>query len=353
MTSNAELKDFVLRAPKSELHLHIEGSLEPEMVMEMARRNRVELPFDSTEQLRALYDFKDLQSFLDLYYLATNVLQTEQDFFDLTWAYLQRCDLENIVHTEIFFDPQSHTDRGIPFQVVIDGICGALAKADAELGISNRLIMCFLRHLPQDEALVTWQMAEPYLDRIDGVGLDSAERDFPPSLFEDVFRLAREAGLETVAHAGEEGPPEYIRQAIDVLQVSRVDHGVRVSEDVKLMKRLAESQMPLTVCPLSNTRLCVYESMSDHPIIKLLDYGLMVTVNSDDPAYFGGYLNQNFAAVIDALSPTREQLVRLVKNGFAASFLDVDAKERRFEEIDVLATTFNESRKVLRIELTA
>ena len=332
--TNAELIELVKQLPKTELHLHIEGSLEAQMVMEMARRNRITLPFKSMEQLKALYDFKDLQSFLDLYYLATNVLQTEQDFFDLTWAYLQRCDLENIVHTEIFFDPQSHTDRGISFQVVIDGISAALAKAEAELGISNRLIMCFLRHLPQDEALATWQMAEPFLDRIDGVGLDSAERDYPPSLFEDVFRRALDAGLRTVAHAGEEGPPAYIRQAIELLRVSRIDHGVRVSEDPDLARQLAKEQIPLTVCPLSNTRLCVYESMHDHPIIDLLDAGLLITVNSDDPAYFGGYLKQNYAAVIEALSPSQEQVVQLVKNGFTASFLDRAAKESWRGKID-------------------
>jgi len=332
--TNAELIELVKQLPKTELHLHIEGSLEPEMVMEMAERNGITLPFKSTEQLKSLYDFKNLQSFLDLYYLATNVLQTEQDFFELTWAYLQRCNVENIVHSEIFFDPQSHTDRGIPFKVVIDGIHAALLQARTELNISSRLIMCFLRHLPAEEALATWRMAEPYLDQIDGVGLDSAERDFPPSLFEEVFRRALDAGLRTVAHAGEEGPPDYIRQAVDLLRVSRIDHGVRVSEDPDLVDRLAKEQIPLTVCPLSNTRLRVYESMREHPIIDLLDAGLLVTVNSDDPAYFGGYLNQNYAAVIEALSPSQEQVVQLVKNGFAASFLDRAAKENWRGKID-------------------
>ena len=339
MTSNAQLFALVLKLPKTELHLHIEGSLEPGMVMELAQRNDIALPFKSTEQLKALYNFKDLQSFLDLYYQATNVLQTEQDFFDLTWAYLHHCDDENIVHTEIFFDPQSHTERGIPFAVVIDGISAALLKARAELKISSRLIMCFLRHLSVEDALATWHMAEPFLDRIDGVGLDSAERDFPPVLFEDVFRLAREAGLRTVAHAGEEGPPDYIRQAIDLLKVSRIDHVVRVTEDQELIERLAETQIPLTVCPLSNTRLCVYQSMTDHPIIELLEAGLMVTVNSDDPAYFGGYLERNYAAVIEALSPSRDQVIRLVKNGFSASFLDQAEKASWLAKIDSLAGT--------------
>ena len=304
------------------------------MVMQMARRNRVDLPFRSTEQLKALYDFQDLQSFLDLYYLATNALQTEQDFFDLTWAYLERCRAENIVHTEIFFDPQSHTSRGIPFKVVIDGIHGALSQAQSQLDISSRLILCFLRHLSADDALSTWKSAEPWMDRIDGVGLDSAERDFPPSLFTEVFGLARDAGLKTVAHAGEEGPPDYIRQAVELLHVSRIDHGVRITEDPALLAEIARKQIPLTVCPLSNTRLRVYESMHDHPLLKLLDAGLLVTVNSDDPAYFGGYLNQNYAAIVDALAPDQEQVIRLVKNGFAASFLNDASKVRWIEEID-------------------
>ena len=334
MNQSTQLVNLATRLPKTELHLHIEGSLEPDMVMQMARRNRIELPFSTTEQLKALYDFKDLQSFLDLYYLATNVLQTEQDFFDLTWAYLERCHDQNIVHTEIFFDPQSHTSRGIPFKVVVDGIHGALSRAQTELNISSRLILCFLRHLSPDDALVTWEQAEPTLEYIDGVGLDSAERDFPPSLFTDVFELARKAGLRTVAHAGEEGPADYIRQAVELLQVSRIDHGVRITEDPSLLAQVARDQIPLTVCPLSNTRLCVYDSMNDHPILELLDKGLLVTVNSDDPAYFGGYVNQNYAAVIEALAPTHEQVVTLVRNGFTASFLDEATKARWTQEID-------------------
>lgn len=328
MDNPAELIDLAKRLPKAELHLHIEGTLEPDMVMQLARRNRIELPFKSTEELKARYNFNNLQSFLDLYYLATDVLQTEQDFYDLTWAYLEQCKAENIVHTEIFFDPQSHTSRGVPFKVVVDGIHVALSDAKSKLDISSRLIMCFLRHLPADDALSTWKEAEPMLDRIDGVGLDSAERDFPPEIFTDVFRLAREAGLKTVAHAGEEGPPEYIRQAVDLLQVSRIDHGIRITEDSALLAEIARRQIPLTVCPLSNTRLCVYASMREHPLLELLDQGLLVTVNSDDPAYFGGYLNQNFVAIIEALRPNRQQLVQLIKNGFVASFLDEASKLR-------------------------
>lgn len=328
MDNPAELIDLAKRLPKAELHLHIEGTLEPDMVMQLARRNRIELPFKSTEELKARYNFNNLQSFLDLYYLATDVLQTEQDFYDLTWAYLEQCKAENIVHTEIFFDPQSHTSRGVPFKVVVDGIHVALSDAKSKLDISSRLIMCFLRHLPADDALSTWKEAETMLDRIDGVGLDSAERDFPPEIFTDVFRLAREAGLKTVAHAGEEGPPEYIRQAVDLLQVSRIDHGIRITEDSALLAEIARRQIPLTVCPLSNTRLCVYASMREHPLLELLDQGLLVTVNSDDPAYFGGYLNQNFVAIIEALKPNRQQLVQLIKNGFVASFLDEASKLR-------------------------
>ena len=328
MDNPAELIDLAKRLPKAELHLHIEGTLEPDMVMQLARRNRIELPFKSTEELKARYNFNNLQSFLDLYYLATDVLQTEQDFYDLTWAYLEQCKAENIVHTEIFFDPQSHTSRGVPFKVVVDGIHAALSDAKSKLAISSRLIMCFLRHLPADDALSTWKEAETMLDRIDGVGLDSAERDFPPEIFTDVFRLAREAGLKTVAHAGEEGPPEYIRQAVDLLQVSRIDHGIRITEDSALLAEIARRQIPLTVCPLSNTRLCVYASMREHPLLELLDQGLLVTVNSDDPAYFGGYLNQNFVAIIEALRPNRQQLVQLIKNGFVASFLDEASKLR-------------------------
>lgn len=323
--------------PKAELHLHIEGTLEPGMVFDLARRNRIELPWRTSEELRALYDFKDLQSFLDLYYRATDVLRTEEDFFDLTMAYLRQCEADNVVHTEIFFDPQSHTSRGIPFAVVVDGIHRALAEAEQDLGISSRLILCFLRHLPPADALETWKQAEPHLDRLHGVGLDSSERDFPPELFVDVFARARGAGLRTVAHAGEEGPPDYIRQALDLLKVSRIDHGVRITEDVELMEKVAKRQVPLTVCPLSNIRLCVYMTMEQHPILTLLDQGLLVTVNSDDPAYFGGYVNDNFRAVKDALSPSPAQLVQLAKNGFRASFLDDNEKADWLERVDVAA----------------
>jgi adenosine deaminase len=334
MNTSNHLEQLIQRLPKAELHLHIEGTLEPEMVLRLARRNRVDLPYATTGELSSLYDFKDLQSFLDLYYEATAVLQTEEDFYDLTWAYLKQCQAENVVHTEIFFDPQSHTSRGISFAVVANGIHRALLQAESELAISSRLIMCFLRHLPAADALETWRMAEPYLDWIHGVGLDSSERDFPPRLFTDVFALAREAGLKTVAHAGEEGPPAYIREALELLQVSRIDHGVRITEDPELLAEVAARQIPLTVCPLSNTRLCVYAAMEDHPILSLLEQGLLVTVNSDDPAYFGGYVNNNFRAVTEALAPSREQIIQLAKNSFSASFLDEQSKSSWIERIN-------------------
>jgi len=331
-----DLKRLIEGLPKAELHLHIEGTLEPHMVIELARRNQVDLPYKSSEELSQLYEFRDLQSFLDLYYQATAVLQTEQDFFDLTWAYLKRCQADQVVHTEIFFDPQSHTSRGVQFAVVVEGIDRALQQAGTELGISSRLIMCFLRHLPAEDALETWQEAEPFLDKIHAVGLDSSERDFPPHLFTDVFALAREAGLKTVAHAGEEGPPAYIREALGLLQVSRIDHGVRIAEDPTLVAEVADSQIPLTVCPLSNVRLRVYETMQDHPVLSLLEQGLLVTVNSDDPAYFGGYVNDNYFAVTEALAPSREQVLQLARNSFTASFLDQPSKNAWLEGIDAV-----------------
>ena len=337
MNSSSRLEQLIERLPKTELHLHIEGTLEPDMVLRLARRNRVDLPYATTEELTRLYNFKDLQAFLDLYYQATAVLQTEEDFFDLTWAYLKQCQAENVVHTEIFFDPQSHTSRGISFGVVVKGIHGALLRAESELAISSRLIMCYLRHLPAADALETWKTAEPYLDWIHGVGLDSSERDFPPRLFTDIFALARDSGLKTVAHAGEEGPPAYIREALELLQVSRIDHGVRITEDPELLAEVAVSQIPLTICPLSNTRLCVFAGMEDHPILSLLEQGLLVTVNSDDPAYFGGYINKNFHAVAEALAPSREQIVQLAKNSFSASFLDQRSKNGWIEKINATA----------------
>jgi len=320
--------------PKTELHLHIEGSLEPEMMFNLAERNKVELPYQTVDEVRQAYDFNDLQSFLDLYYQGMNVLQTEQDYFDLTWAYIEKCKENNIVHTEIFFDPQGHTERGIELDIVFSGIKRALEKAETEYGISSYLIPNFLRHLSADSAMQTLLSLKPYLSDIIGVGLDSGEVGNPPVKFEEVFALAREWGLRIVAHAGEEGPPDYIIQALDLLKSERIDHGVRASESEDLLNRLAEEQVPLTVCPLSNTRLKVYHHMSEHVILELLEKGLLVTVNSDDPAYFGGYMNENFLALAKDLSMTAEQAIQLAKNSFTASFMPEELKHEWIAKID-------------------
>lgn len=319
--------------PKAELHLHIEGSLEPEMMFALAERNGVELPYSSVDELRAAYDFSDLQSFLNLYYQGMGVLQKEQDYFDLTWAYIKQCAANNVVHTEVFFDPQGHTERGIPVATVLAGIIRALTQAKIELGISSMLIPNFLRHLSAESAMASLQELKPFLDQIEGVGLDSGEVGNPPEKFTEVFNLAREWGLKIVAHAGEEGPPAYIEQALDLLQVQRIDHGVRASESEPLMQRLAKDKIPLTVCPLSNTRLKVYQDMSEHVILELLERGLMVTVNSDDPAYFGGYMNANFQALADALAMTDAQAKQLAINSFEASFLPDQQKQYWIKKI--------------------
>ena len=307
--------------PKAELHLHIEGTLEPELMFSLARRNGIQLPYADTEAIRAAYEFSDLQSFLDIYYAGAGVLQTAEDFYDLTWAYLERCQADEVVHTEIFFDPQTHTDRGVPFEAVMEGIDGALVDGQRRLGITSYLILSFLRHLPEASALKTLEMALPYRDRIIGVGLDSSEAGFPPEMFERVFAKARKVGFLPVAHAGEEGPPDYIYQALDLLKVVRIDHGVRALEDPKLMESLIARRMPLTVCPLSNVKLNVFETLVDHTILEMLDQGACVTVNSDDPAYFGGYMNANFEGLVSALGMTEAQARRLAANSFEASFL--------------------------------
>jgi len=323
-------KDWLNRLPKVELHLHLEGSLEPELMFALAQRNQVELPFKSVEEVRAAYEFSNLQDFLDIYYQGANVLIHEQDFYDLTWAYLEKCKEQNVIHVEPFFDPQTHTDRGVDFEVVINGISNALKDAEEKLGISSQLIMCFLRHLSEEAAFETLEMATPYLDSIIGVGLDSSEQGHPPEKFSRVFAKARELGLKTVAHAGEEGPAEYVWTALDDLQVSRVDHGVRSIDDPKLMKHLASTRMPLTVCPLSNTKLCVFDDMSEHNILTMLEQGVCVTVNSDDPAYFGGYMTENFMALAEALDMSEEQAVALVKNSIEASFVGEARKDELF-----------------------
>jgi adenosine deaminase len=327
-------KELIRALPKAELHIHIEGSLEPEMMFELARRNGVELPYDDVAAIRAAYDFGCLQDFLDLYYQGMSVLLTEQDFHDLTWAYLQRCRDDNVVHTEIFFDPQGHTERGVPFETVFEGIWSALQRGRAELGISSRVIMCFLRHLDEASAFETLEQATPYLDRIEGVGLDSSELGHPPEKFLSVFRRAAELGLKRVAHAGEEGPPEYVYQALDGLGVDRIDHGNRALEDDALVRRLVDQQVPLTVCPQSNLRLAVVDRMSDHPIRKMLEAGLLATVNSDDPAYFGGYVNDNFNALVDAVNLQRDEILALVRNSFEASFLNAADKRAHLANVD-------------------
>lgn len=310
--------DWLNALPKAELHLHLEGSLEPELMFQLAERNRIQLPWDSVETLRKAYAFNNLQEFLDIYYQGANVLQTEQDFYDLTWAYLKKCEEQNVIHVEPFFDPQTHTARGVSLEVAITGISEALGDARDLLGISSGLILSFLRHLPEEEAFATLQQAMPFRDLFFAVGLDSSEMGHPPSKFTNVFAKARAEGLLAVAHAGEEGPPEYVWQALDLLKVSRIDHGVRAWEDQRLMARLIEEQIPLTVCPLSNTKLRVYQDMSEHPILQMLEQGALVTVNSDDPAYFGGYVTENFHALHTDLGMTRQQAQRLAENSLNA-----------------------------------
>ena len=310
--------DWLNALPKAELHLHLEGSLEPELLFRLAERNKIALPWDNVDALRSAYNFGNLQEFLDLYYAGADVLRTEQDFYDLTWAYLQKCEEQNVVHTEPFYDPQTHTDRGIPFEVAMRGISGALADGRELLGISSGLILSFLRHLPEEQAFKTLEQAMPFRDAFFAVGLDSSEMGHPPSKFERVFAKARAEGFLAVAHAGEEGPPEYIWEALDLLKVSRIDHGVRASEDPKLIERLIDEQIPLTVCPLSNTKLCVFDDMSQHNILQMLEQGVKVTVNSDDPAYFGGYVTENFMALHESLGMTEDQARRLAQNSLDA-----------------------------------
>ena len=328
------MKSFLNDIPKAELHLHIEGSLEPELLFALARRNGVALPYDSVEALRAAYQFGNLQDFLDLYYQGMSVLRTEEDFYDLTRAYLQRCQTQNVIHTELFFDPQAHTERGVPLPVVLDGIHRALQDGQREFGISSRLILCFLRHLPEEAAIETLREALPYRDRFIGVGLDSSELGHPPENFQRVFQMARAEGLLTVAHAGEEGPPEYVWQALDLLKIQRIDHGVRAFEDPRLMARLADEQVPLTVCPLSNVRLRVYDDMTQHPILKMLEQGVKVTVNSDDPAYFGGYVGENFQALEESLGLGQEQAVRLARHSLEAAFVDDTERQAMLARLD-------------------
>lgn len=327
--ARSALPALLERMPKAELHIHIEGSLEPEMIFKLAQRNRVKLAYPDVEALRRAYAFTDLQSFLDIYYAGASVLLKEEDFFDMAFAYLQKAAADNVVHTEIFFDPQTHTERGVPIEAVIVGLSHALRRAHAEFGLSGSLILCFLRHLSEEAAFATLEQALPYRHHFIGVGLDSSERGHPPEKFARVFARCRELGLHRVAHAGEEGPPAYIQSALDVLQVQRIDHGVRCVEDPALVQRLAREQVPLTVCPLSNVKLCVFGSMAGHNLPALLEAGLVATVNSDDPAYFGGYINDNFLATFDALPQLgARQAWQLARNSFEASFVDVAQRAR-------------------------
>jgi adenine deaminase len=330
-----DLQAFIHALPKAELHLHIEGTLEPELMFELAERNYIRLPYASVEAVRRAYEFSDLQSFLDLYYAGADVLRTEQDFYDLTMAYLQKAVADNVRHAEIFFDPQTHTARNIPMEVVVNGISAALKDGQA-LGIQSSLILCFLRHLSEEDALNTFVEARPFLDQIIGVGLDSGERGNPPGKFKQVFDRAGAEGLHRVAHAGEEGPAGYIWEALKELHAERIDHGVRCVEDPALVEYLAASQVPLTVCPLSNTRLKVFPDMRAHTLPQLLERGVRVTINSDDPAYFGGYINQNYLALHEAFALDRRTLWQLARNSFTASFLPTAEKQASLQALDAI-----------------
>lgn len=335
MTAELDLPSLLRAMPKAELHIHIEGSLEPELIFKLAQRNGVTLAHGSEQALREAYAFSDLQSFLDIYYAGASVLLKEPDFFDMAWAYFQRAAADHVVRAEVFFDPQTHTERGVPMHTVITGLSRACQRAQAELGISADLILCFLRHLSEDDAMATLEQALPLRAHFVGVGLDSSERGHPPEKFARVFARARELGLNVVAHAGEEGPPEYIWTALDVLKVQRIDHGVRCLEDPALVQRLVAERMPLTVCPLSNVKLCVFKTLADHNLPALLDAGLCVTLNSDDPAYFGGYINDNFIATFEALPQLgRQHAYTLAANSFEASFAPAGHKAQWRRQLD-------------------
>lgn len=336
-----DLNALIRALPKAELHLHIEGSLEPEQMFEFAKRNNVDLPYASVEDIRSAYSFNNLQEFLDIYYQGMSVLQTKQDFHDLTYAYLKRVNVDNCRHVEIFFDPQGHTERGVPFETAIEGILDGLASGEADFGISSHLILSFLRHLSEEDAFETLAKAEPYLDRILGVGLDSSELGHPPSKFERVYAKAMDMGLKSFAHAGEEGPPDYVYEALDLLKVDRIDHGNRSLEDEALVDRLVKEEMFLTVCPLSNLKLCVVDDLKNHPLKTMLDKGLKATVNSDDPSYFGGYLNDNYIRTAEAINLTREDILTLVRNSFDGAYLSSDRKAELISEFEKIAAKYN------------
>jgi len=336
------MKKLIQGIPKAELHIHIEGALEPELMFDIAEKNSLDLPFKSVADIRRAYDFTDLQSFLDIYFQGAQVLLDEDDFYQLTWAYLQKAAVQNVRHTEIFFDPQAHTARGIKFETVLQGIHRALMDARQHLGLSSKLIMCFLRHLSVAEAMDTLKSALPFKDWITAVGLDSSERGFPPEKFAPVFDLARQKGFKAVAHAGEEGPPEYIWQALKILRVERIDHGVRCLEDADLVEYLVKKQVPLTVCPLSNVKLGVFDNMNQHNLKQMLNLGLCVTVNSDDPAYFGGYIEENFRALHEAHCLESQDIYKLARNAFQASFLNPIEKKKLLGELDEFMSCFDE-----------
>jgi len=336
------MESFIKGLPKAELHLHIEGSLEPELMFAIAERNAMTLPFRSISEVRQAYDFSDLQSFLDIYYQGAKVLLHEQDFYDMTWAYLEKAQQDNIRHAEIFFDPQTHTERGVPFHTVIAGIARAQQDAQQQWGISCLLIMCFLRHLSAEAAMQTLEEALPYKKQIIAVGLDSSERDYPPEIFSEVFQRAIAEGFLTVAHAGEEGPADYIWQALDQLNVARIDHGVRCWEDPVLVAHLVKMAIPLTICPLSNVKLRVFHDLKQHNLKKLLDAGLRVTINSDDPAYFGGYINKNYLATQQALDLTKEEMIVIAKNSIHASFLNETRQQQLIDQIDQYVRDFTD-----------
>lgn len=327
------LPDLLRAIPKAELHMHIEGSLEPELIFALAQRNGVSTPYASVDELRKAYAFTNLQTFLDIYYAGASVLLKEQDFYDMAWAYLERAKADNVVHTEMFFDPQTHTARGVPVKTVVDGLYRACVDAKGKLGVSASLILCFLRHLSEEEAFEVLEEALPYRDKFIGVGLDSSEVGHPPEKFARVFARCRELGLHLVAHAGEEGPPAYVWSALDVLKVERIDHGVQSAKDPALMQRLAKERVPLTVCPLSNLKLCVFPDLAQHNIGQLLDAGLAVTINSDDPAYFGGYMNENWLQTFAATGLTAQHAWQLAANSFEASFIDAPTRESYMDRL--------------------
>jgi adenine deaminase len=338
-----DLDAFISRLPKAELHMHIEGSLEPELMFALARRNRVDIPFSSVDEVRAAYSFSNLQDFLDIYYQGAQVLRTEEDFRDLAAAYFDRVAADSVTHAEIFFDPQTHTDRGIPFGTVMDGLLAGMADAEQRHGLSSKLILCFLRHLDEEAAFATLKEAEPWLDRIEGVGLDSSELGHPPNKFARVFAAAAELGLKRVAHAGEEGPPEYVREALDLLGIDRLDHGNRSLEDPALVARLAQEQMTLTVCPLSNLKLCVVPDLAAHPIDAMLNAGLRATINSDDPAYFGGYVNDNYRAAAAGRGLGLPELATLARNSFLGAFLPEAEIAGHVAAVDAYVEAFDAS----------